>query len=71
MRKPVRKVRRFIKRKCKGKGKHPGFYLASLNDQELEEFFFKALGKVKEKAKGQQEKVEAGNKIPRALMDRS
>ena len=51
MRKPVRKVRRFIRRKGKGKGKHPGFYLASLNDQELEEMFFKGFRKGKGKGK--------------------
>ena len=51
MRKPVRKVRRFIRRKGKGKGKHPGFYLASLNDQDLEEMFFKGFRKGKGKGK--------------------
>jgi hypothetical protein len=41
MRKPIRKIRRFIRRKGKGKGKHSGFYLSNLNDQEIEEMFFK------------------------------
>ena len=40
MRKPVRRVRRFMKRKGKGKGKHPGYYLTTLKDQEIEEIFF-------------------------------
>jgi hypothetical protein len=32
-------VRRHFRRKGKGKGKHPGAYLQSLTDQELESIF--------------------------------
>lgn len=52
MRKPVRRVRRFMKRKGKGKGKHPGFYLASLSDHELEQMFFAKGKSGKSKGKG-------------------
>ena len=40
MNKPNRRVRRHIKRKGKGKGKHPGLYLQSLTDYEVDEMFF-------------------------------
>jgi hypothetical protein len=50
MRKPVRRVRRFLKRKGKGKGKHPGFYLSTLTEPEIEGLFF-AKGKGKGKGK--------------------
>jgi hypothetical protein len=49
MRKPVRRVRRFLKRRGKGKGKHPGYYLTNLKDQEIENMFF---GKGHRKGKG-------------------
>ena len=53
MRKPVRRVRRFIKRKGKGKGKNPGYFLSTLRDQEIEQMFFGKGGKKgKGKAKG-------------------
>ena len=40
MNKPHRRVRRHMKRKGKGKGKHPGLYLQSLTDYEVDEMFF-------------------------------
>ena len=40
MNKPHRRVRRHMKRKGKGKGKHPGLYLQSLTDYGVDEFFF-------------------------------
>ena len=49
MRKPVRRVRRFMKRKGKGKGKHPGYFLTTLKDQEIENLFF---GKGRKGCKG-------------------
>jgi hypothetical protein len=55
MNKPVRRVRRFMKRKGKGKGKHPGHYLASLSDMEVEATFF---------GKGPEEKARARERDP-------
>ena len=52
MRKPVRRVRRFMKRKGKGKGKHPGFFLQHLTDQEVEQTFFGKGPKGRGKGKG-------------------
>ena len=52
MGKPIRHVRRFFKKRGKGKGKHSGTYLASLNDYEVSELFFKGKGKGKSKGKG-------------------
>ena len=40
MRKPVRRVRRFLKRRGKGKGKRPGYFLSTLSDPEVEQLFF-------------------------------
>ena len=51
MRKPVRRVRRFLKRKGKGKGKRPGYYLSTLSEPEIENVFF-LRGKRKGKGKG-------------------
>jgi hypothetical protein len=51
MRKPVRRVRRFLKRRGKGKGKHPGYYLANLSEQEIESMFFAKGRKGKGKGK--------------------
>jgi hypothetical protein len=45
--KPNRGVRRHFRRKGKGKGKHPGAYLQSLTDQELESIFFNKKGRGK------------------------
>jgi len=35
VRKPVRRVRRFFKRRGKGRGKHAGFFLANMTDSEV------------------------------------
>ena len=52
MRKPVRRVRRFLKRKGKGKGKNPGYYLSTLSEGDLEQLFFAKGRPGKGKGKG-------------------
>ena len=52
MRKPVRRVRRFLKRKGKGKGKHPGYFLSTLSESEIENMFFMKGKPRKGKGKG-------------------
>ena len=51
IRKPVRRVRRFLKRKGKGKGKRSGYFLATLSEPEIEKLFF-IRGRRKGKGKG-------------------
>ena len=52
MRKPVRRVRRFFKRRGKGRGKHSGFFLANMTDSEVTETFFQKGFKGRGKGKG-------------------
>ena len=52
MRKPVRRVRRFMKRRGKGRGKHAGHFLATMSDGEVAEFFSKNGPKGRGKGKG-------------------
>ena len=52
MREPVRRVRRFLKRKGKGKGKHPGYFLSTLSESEIENMFFMKGKPRKGKGKG-------------------
>ena len=65
MRKPVRRVRRFLRRKGKGKGKHPGFYLTGLSDTEVDQVFFAPKGKGKGKGKRSSGKGKGRRQNPR------
>ena len=68
-RKPVRKVRRFLRKKGKGKGKGHGksasAFFADATDEEIEEVFF---GKAKAKANVLQVWVLAERRIPKEGM---
>ena len=66
MQKPVRRTRRFIRRKGKGKGRGKGAsrysFLADMNDDEVEEVFF-GKGKGHGKGKRTSGKAKAGARI--------
>ena len=58
--KPTRRVRRVIKRKGKGKGKHPTAFLASMSMQDMAETFV-GFGKGKGKSKGKSKSTGMGS----------
>ena len=66
MNKPNRRVRRHFKRKGKGKGKHPGLYLQSLTDYEVDEIF---VGNKKGKAASENEAQEKEKEDDKTLGD--
>ena len=65
MRKPVRRVRRFIKHKGKGRGRHAGHFLSTMSDNEVEEVFFKSGPKGRGKGKRSSGKGRGRRQNPR------